>query len=192
MFAEHQPQLSALAQRGDGFARIMTFAVLTIRMPLRDACLDYKLVRRGEPARSVFAHKHAALAWIRDNAADLHDELERCYADGASEATMLRAVMECPGIGLAKAGFILQMAFGISGCIDTHNLTRFAIPPRQYASGHKATDLRRADSYSALVANLGGTAALWDGWCDYLSARDPINYASGHAVSALHLAPLGC
>jgi hypothetical protein len=49
MFAEHQPQLARLGRTSPGgLARIATFALLTIRQPLRIACADYKLVRNGD------------------------------------------------------------------------------------------------------------------------------------------------
>lgn len=189
MFADHQPALGRLAQSVDGFERIATFALLTIRQPLRIACADYKLVRNGDTG-PLFGHKYGALAYIKANAADIHAELERSYELGASADVMLLEVMRIPGIGLAKAGFILQMAYGVSGCIDTHNLTRFNIPMRQFSTGNKAVDRRRVRAYNAMINSLGGTASLWDSWCQYLADHDPANYATAQRVSELHLAPL--
>jgi hypothetical protein len=194
MYDQEQAKLSALGRSGgDGFARIATFVLCTIRMPLHAAVADYKLVRRGRDARSIFGSKHAGLAYIAAHAEDIHDELEYLYETCASDDAMLRTVLQIPGIGLAKGGFILQMIYGVSGCIDTHNLTRFGIDPEAFQyRGAMKRGLALCPAYNATVQRCGGTRALWDGWCDYLAARDPINYASGDAVSKLHLVPLTC
>lgn len=191
MFADHQPQISLFARlSADNLRRVVTFAVCTIRMPLLDAAKDTPLAIDGRGCRSIFGNKHNALAWLRDNADDLYDELEYLWHECASDDAMLRTVMRVPGIGLAKAGFVLQMAYGISGCLDTHNLARFGIPPRRYASGQKAVDRRRIAEYNDVCQRLGGTAHLWDSWCEYLAETQLGRYDSAEQISGLHLAPL--
>ena len=46
------------------------------------------------------------------------------------------------------------------------------------------------DNHAAVDA-AGGTAALWDGWCSYVAARQPERYQDADVVSALHVAALG-
>ena len=101
----------------------------------------------------------------------------------------MRVVLRVPGLGLAKSGFIVQMLYGMSGCIDTHNLTRFNLHRRRFACGTKATDRRRIGEYNDMVGRLGGTARLWDEWCIYVADRDA-NYVDADHVSRLHLTPL--
>lgn len=198
MFNRDQPQLSALGRSGpDGFERICTFVLLTIRQPLRIACADYKLVRNGDHG-PLFGAKHAGLAYVQSHAEELLEECEECYAlldDEDAENAILHVLMRIPSIGPAKAGFICQMLYGLSGCIDTHNLTRFGLAERHFRCDNRATAKRRAAivrDYNSFCRKVGGTAALWNGWCDYLAARDPLNYPTGDRVSELHLAPLEC
>lgn len=158
-------------------------------MPLLDAAADTPLACDRRPCRSIFGHKHDAIAYLDAFGADLWHSLEYQFELGASEDLMLRTMLRVPGIGLAKGGFMLQMCYGLSGCLDTHNVTRFGLPERRYASGHKDTDTRRASEYNEVCARLGGTAELWDTWCEYLAERDG-RYLSAQEVSRLHLAPL--
>lgn len=200
MFAEHQPQLAKLGRHSaDGFERVATFVLLTIRMPLREACLDYKALRTGaDRVKSLFGSKHAGLAHIREHAAEILERLEYVYEtaesdDDAADA-MLAIVMEIPGIGLAKGGFILQILYGISGCIDTHNLTRFELTEttfklRKDALPRTQSKLRR--KYNEFCHRIG-TATLWDDWCAFMAANDPVNYHNPEFVSSLHLVPLEC
>ncbi len=198
MFADHQPRLSKLARSGsDGFERICTFALCTIRTPLRQAVADYLLVRQGKPARSIFGSKHNGLAYLKQHAGELWERCEFAY-DGLNDDDaadlLVSIVSEIPSIGPAKAGFIVQMAYGLSGCIDTHNLARFGLPPRTFR-GREAKYIRprvRAvqRDYNVFCRKAGGSAAIWDGWCNYVAERDPVNYASAERVSELHLVPL--
>lgn len=191
MYADHQPRISAFARgSADNLRRVATFAICTIRMPLLDAAKDTPLAADGRACRSIFGHKHGALAWWRHNADALYDELEYLFETGATENAMMRAVMRCPGIGLAKSGFILQMTYGVSGCLDSHNLARFNISAQRYDSGHKDTNRRRIGEYNDLCRRLGGTAHLWDSWCEYLAKRDFGRYDNAQQISGLHLAPL--
>lgn len=200
MYENHQPELGRLARSGpEGLERIATFVLCTIRMPLRDAAADYRLVRAGEHARSIFGAKHAGLAYVRQHAAELWERCEYAYElcdDDMAADLIVDALCEIPGIGPAKAGFIAQMAYGLSGCIDTHNLTRFGIPERAFRGREAKYSWPRVRAvirdYNIMIRKLGGTAALWNGWCAYLAERDPVNYATADLVSSLHLVALEC
>ncbi len=199
VYADHQPQLAVLGRSGpDGFARICTFALLTIRQPLRDAVLDYPLVRRGDRAvRSLFGSKHEGLSFINRRAPALYERCEEAFElmdDEDAEASIVDALCDIPSIGPAKAGFITQMVYGLSGCIDSHNLNRFELPERTFRlnkTGVSASKRRAIlQSYNAFCRKVGGARRLWDDWCCYVSGRDPVNYPTADFVSGLHLAPL--
>jgi hypothetical protein len=197
MFAQHQPQLSALGRSGpDGFERIATFALATIRQPLRIAVADYPIIRRREHAQSIFGAKHAGLSYLREHAAELYERCEYAYEtcdDETAADIIINIIAEVPCLGCAKAGFVTQMIYGLSGCIDTHNLTRFGLDERTFKVNKPLKRFRAVTrDYNAFCRKVGGTAALWDGWCDYLAERDPVNYPTGERVSELHLIPLEC
>ncbi len=196
MFAKHQPQLSRLGKGNPaGLERIATFALCTIRQPLRIAVADYPLVRRGEPAQSIFGSKARGLAYLRQHSADLWERCEYAYetADDDTAADIILGVLsEVPSLGPAKAGFVCQMIYGLSGCIDTHNITRFGLSERHFRFDKTTRPRPVLRDYNAFCRKVGGTAALWDGWCNYLAERDPVNYPNGERVSELHLCPLEC
>jgi len=195
VFAEHQPLLARASNRPAGFTAICKFALCTIRMPLHSAVADCRLLLRGDTnVRSIFGAKHRGLSWLDANGADLWEDCERAYDQCGHDAenTLVELCMGIPGIGPAKAGFIVQMAYGLSGCIDTHNLTRFGLHHRAFhcPKGTRAAH-KLVSRYNQFCYNTGGTAFLWDSWCAYVAERDPVNYRDADYVSALHLAPIG-
>jgi hypothetical protein len=107
---------------------------------------------------------------------------------------LLNYFASLPGLGLVKGGFLAQLVFGLVGCIDTHNLTRFNVRPydvaaRAFKSAKtSATRNRKIEVYLDICAKLGGCAALWDGWCEYVYARNRGDYyTSAQQVSQMHV-----
>lgn len=199
MFAEHQPLLSNLGRsNAAGLERILTFVLCTIRQPLRIACIDYKSVRKGD-SRPLFGMKHAGLAYVRANAAELWERCEYLYEtcdDEAAADLIVTTLCEVPGLGPAKAGFACQIIYGLSGCLDTHNLKRFNLPERTFRGREAKYSEKRfrqiIRDYNAFCRRAGGAAFLWDSWCNGLAETDPINYPTGYRVSELHLTPREC
>jgi hypothetical protein len=197
MYANHQPQLSRLGRSSpEGLTRVATFALCTIRQPLRIACADYKMVRQGDTS-SLFGSKHAGLAYLHQHAPELWERCEYAYEtsdDDTAADLILPILASVPCLGPAKTGFVAQMVYGLSGCIDTHNLTRFSLPDRVFRGREARHSWPRVRAtirdYNAFCRKVGGTEALWDGWCTYLAERDPVNYPNAFRVSELHLAPL--
>lgn len=197
MFANHQPQISAFARRSPAnFRRVGVFVLCTIRMPLRDAAKDTAAACRGDPCRSIFGAKVRGLAELDANAGAYYEQCERSWHDSENAADeIVSTLTHIPGIGFVKAGFIAQLVYGVSGCIDTHNCSRYGIDPetwhcRTEAAYRKARVGGAAAGYNRLCASLGGTAQLWDTWCEYVAARGTAGTYDADAVSALHLAPL--
>lgn len=198
MYDRDQAKLSALGRSGpDGFERICTFVLLTIRVPLYAAAADYKLLRNGDTSvRSLFGAKHSGLAYVRAHSAELLEGCEYAYetCNDVDAANVIVGVLcDIPNIGPAKAGFICQMIYGLSGCIDTHNLTRFDLREREFRMDRDLSARAKAKvvtRYNDFCRRAGGARALWDGWCEYVHANQPINYPSAEYVSALHTVPL--
>jgi hypothetical protein len=196
MYADHQPAIAAFGRADpENFAKVITFALCSIRMPLGEAVLDIKYAWRGEACRSIFGAKLDGMREIRQNARMYYEQCEDAWfrSDNA-EDELLHIFQTIPCLGPAKAGFCAQMLYGVSGCLDTHNLQRFGIGERQFR-GREAkyaaiTYSRKITEYNRLCAKLGGTAYLWDTWCEYLANRDPVNYRDADYVSSLHLSPL--
>jgi hypothetical protein len=204
MFKEHQTKISQWARRSpDNFGRVMQFVILTIRMPLHRVAGDFETVEQGgDDAMGVlFGFKYRAWREAWEQREKLFTYLEHVWSDPELTARdkhmdMLEAVADCFGFGPVKAGFVLQLVYGNSGCIDTHNLKRFGIGLRAFSnySGKKTRKGRRAmlSRYVDTIERQGGPEKLWDGWCEFVAQNSPGPYqGSAYVVSRTHCDALG-
>ena len=120
-------------------------------------------------------------------------------AHAKSDRELARAIIEIlanvHGFGLVKAGFVAQLAFGVGGCLDTHNLRRFGISKTTFAKYKTLKTVKgrakKLEAYLDACEAQGGAETLWDGWCNYVAARRPKFYVNGgEQVSALHVEAL--
>lgn len=191
MFAQHQPIISQWARAdADNLRDVIRFVLLTIRYPLYLAVED---MRDDNPRAMTGARQYAWHAAGRD-AREVFDTCENIahgYHDPADVAAELCGYLATrPAFGLAKAGFVVQLAYGLGGCLDSHNLARFNISQWRFAHYKRKgprTQARMRRAYVDTCDALGGTADLWDTWCHYVAERDA-HYSSAHHVSELHAA----
>ena len=197
MYHEHQKKIGRYARQSpEHFARILQFVILTVRVPLYRVRQDTLIAAQGgaDALGVLWGWKHIAYNTAQDEAENSLAYLEHCqghYDDERERAqAMIEYVASLPGFGLAKAGFVLQLAFGLAGCLDTHNLARFHIKESAF-KGYKERKTKRgrermARKYIDAVYSLGGPSALWDTWCEYVATNQPHNYNSAEEVSRLH------
>jgi len=115
---------------------------------------------------------------------------EKVYSKEISLAEKLLEVSGLYGIGMVKAGFILQLALGKVGCLDGHNLARFGLSASVFMVNDKmseATALRKANFYIKTCEDLGGSEYLWNTWCKYVADLYPKIYRDACHVSKLHV-----
>lgn len=204
MFKEHQTKIGQWARQSpENFGRVLQFVILTIRMPLHRVKTDFDTIAEGgEEAMSVlFGFKARAWREAHENQERLFTFLEHVWSDPELTARekhidMLEAVSSQFGFGPVKAGFVLQLVYGISGCIDAHNLKRFGIGLRTFSNycQKKTRKGRRAmlSRYVDTIEAQGGTEALWDGWCEFVAQNSPGPYkGSAYDVSKAHCDALG-
>jgi hypothetical protein len=198
MFKEHQSKIGAWARaHPDNFGRVLQFVILTIRAPLYNIRADIETAQAGGPAAMsvLFGFKAQAYAeaWAKRETA--LSFCEHVLADPdltprEQDMAMLEHIADMAGFGPVKAGFVLQLAFGRCGCLDTHNLIRLGVPMRAFGNYkmRKTTKGRRAmlSHYVSHVYRLGGPEKLWDGWCDYVARKYPAIYTDADHVSRLH------
>jgi hypothetical protein len=171
------------------------FVQCTIQQPLWRAVGDTQKVLRARTLRArnldsiLWGFKRSAL----EDARYSMPALCTLAANGADRDTLLEHAARIHGFGLPKAGFLLQLTTGESACLDTHNLTRFNINPNAFRFGERArgrTLQAKVALYHATIDTLGGSAGLWDSWCEYVAPRDK-RYRDAFHVSALHCEALG-
>lgn len=213
MFANHQPVISAYARENpENFANVLKFVILTIRARLFNIPADMDTLERPETpdalAGVLYGFKADSIAQIEREAESLHWQAESIVYHAESEretaANLLNLFTGVHGFGLAKAGFAAQLIYGVSACIDSHNLARFNIAASaiksstfKNAKAHKTRD-KWIQRYCDIVKKCGGTESLWDSWCEYVYARPDtvgakigVAYHSAEHVSALHCTSLG-
>lgn len=168
MYADHQPLIVALAQSSPaGLTKVATFAICSPRIPLWRLP---DIVARAEQGdfTNLFSWKANGINAWRANAAERYDTLMRLRAFPAIQLSYCARQL---GLGWPKAGFLLQLAFGAAGCLDSVNLDKYHIPERVVRRGARGKAKRQstmdkaAKAYLWLCAKLGGTETLWDQWC---------------------------
>ena len=96
-----------------------------------------------------------------------------------------------PGLGLAKAGFMVQLCKGLAGCIDSHNCKLYGIPPaalRWDAKLTAKTQTAKIAAYVTLCDKLGGSVFLWREWCQFIASHHPKHWNhDANKVSDAHI-----
>lgn len=216
MFRVHQKTISDYARKNpENFARTLNFVILTIRTRLFNVPADMAILDNPENEESLSGILYG---WKVDSIAQIDAEKESLYAqaefifyaaesDRDAAEKLLNLFTGIRGLGMAKAGFAAQLIYGVSACLDSHNIERFGIPANQIKSDRLKklkSNLRRAakiSQYCDFVDKCGGTESLWDSWCEYVFNRADATgfkmngnksfYESAFHVSALHCESLG-
>jgi len=192
MFENHQPIIAEWSRRNpQNFACLGTFVICTIRTPLERAILEYRNYRDHGDVSGLWSWKLEAVQELENHAAARLDKLERLrMGRRADRDAMLAEVTRWTGFAYVKGGFLLQLAYGLSGCIDAHNERRLGVDMRRdgYLSIPKAPHGRtkRARAYHGLVDAAGGTDQLWDDWCRGIAEARPDIWSDAFEVSRNH------
>ncbi len=174
-----------------GFHRVCLFVLATIQQQLETVPLILEtFTESGAESKWAFGSKKRGIRWLADNHKALQEDVSAAISRG-SDRDAMEYLLECPGIGLVKAGFILQLCHNRVGCLDVHNIKLYEIPLRAVRYPKLAqwkTRIRYIDRYIALCASLGGSAQLWSAWCDHVARTRPANWDDGADVSYFHYA----
>ena len=187
MFNTHQKDIGKFARKSpENTAQVILVDLLSIQQQWDQVgrqVLDVKA--NGLKSKYLFGSKRGGWEYILANKKELHKAI---FSRTMSLAEKLLAVASIPGIGIVKAGFVLQLCIGKVGCLDVHNLKRFGLKASAFKLGKVKYDtaLGKAKLYIKLCEDLGGSKYLWDSWCDLLAEKYPTKYKNGQHVSRLH------
>ena len=202
MFDEHQAKIGRYARRdADSMARVYAFVLMTVQQPLHMMPTAMRsLDTDGVESRFLWGFKIPAYDFLMENKQAIYDVSMAIYRGHADpelqQHELLRYFAGLPGLGVVKGGFMVQLCFGLAGCIDSHNMARFGIKPSRF----KAARFKRAQTktrnvilrdYFSVIKTNGGCAELWNSWCVYVHKRNPVEYTSAYAVSELHVTAIG-
>ena len=195
MFEKHNPIIGRFAQSSpDNLVKVCAMVLLSIQQPwYRIGEQMSSLASEGELCPHLWGYKRKAYRHIISEKRFLHKLLLDTRAGKCEGEYCLAELASIPGLGLVKGGFVMQLTIGRAGCLDVHNLKRFALKPSAFrVSGLRFETLRgRARLYLTLCNELGGSAFLWNSWCNHLAELYPARYSGGYDVSARHCLYLG-
>ena len=170
MFANHQPIISEYARAHEGaFARVGLLCILSARQPFFSVADQFTDVMRGD-RRWLFDWKSRAWNEMHDQCMSRFARLEAIRQNSGPrmlEANLLAEVVSWHGFGLAKGGFLLQLTYGLVGCLDSRNIAQYGLaePCNLPKTLSYRTRLKKCCEYVDLCYALGGSEVLWDEWC---------------------------
>lgn len=183
MYADHVPVISDYARNeAQGFFRVAMFAVCSIRQPIVQVPSQLRdVMDRGGLSSALFGHKRPAFYHLERHKTDM---LRRILA-ASNNFDRIMIVAETPGIGIVKAGFVLQLMGYDVACLDSRNVKREGRNPHAFATYGKPPTKNKVTQY--LAETEGRAQEYWDLWCeDVAQSRG----STAQEVSALHLAVL--
>ena len=197
MFKTHQTKISKWAMRSvDNTAKVCLLVSATIQTQTPRVFDEYRdILAKGKASPYCWGMKEQTYDYVMQNKKQIYRVLKDAKLGKIKLVDCLVELSRMDGIGLAKAGFIMQLCIGEVGCMDTHNLQRFGLEAKTFKFGKTASDkLRRmkAELYIQACEEQGGCEYLWNSWCELIGTEKfPELYGTGEAVSKLHCDWLG-
>ena len=189
MYNLHMKETSAYAlENAENLADTALMVVLSIRQHWHRIGNQLTDVRsKGADSIYLFSHKKACYLYLQENKERLYRETLK-HLD--NREALLDLWLDVPFLGLVKAGFVIQLATGKIGCIDSHNLTLYNIPVSTVTFNKKCkpdTRAKRIKAYIQACDTVGGTLSLWANWCELMANKYQKHFTNANHVSMLHI-----
>lgn len=190
MFATHQKQIElACLEHIDAFTEALQFVSRSIRnhfyrLPIITEQERWMGIESPSLKQQI---KRDAFEFINTNKKFLYENM---YHNNLSVAEQILSMTSIPGIGIVKAGFIVQLCTGQVGCLDVHNLRMFGLTESTFKFSKTVkqnTALAKINLYIETCKKLGGSEFLWDNWCEFIAKKYPQHFASAEQVSQMHV-----
>lgn len=190
MFATHQKQIElACLENIDAFTETLHMVIASIRNPFHRLPVIMNQQRTmGIEAPSLQQNtKREGYECVIANKKFLYQDM---YHNNLSVAEQILSMTSIPGIGIVKAGFIVQLCTGQVGCLDVHNLRMFGMTESTFKFSKTVkqnTALAKINLYIETCKKLGGSEFLWDNWCEFIAKKYPQHFTSAEQVSQMHV-----
>lgn len=186
MYQDHVRVISAgMRSDPDIFVRGVTFALLSIRTQfVRIHEQMAEIERTGNSCRCLWGFKRGGYDFLRLNKMDLWGFMLHPKIDAEMA---IENICRIPGFGIVKAGFVAQLMGFDVGCLDSRNLTRLGMGPRDWRSdgdSRKNTDAFKRKIRRYLDATEGRAEELWNDWCEDVAG---VYKTTAEEISADHL-----
>ena len=172
----------------DNLANTALMVVLSIRQKwslVGKQLQDVKV--NGSESIYLFSHKKACYEYLQANKAQLYSDTLKHIDDSEQ---LLAIWLKVPMLGLVKAGFVVQLATGQVGCIDSHNIKLYGVPQSTLTFNKKLkapSVAKKIKGYIKACEMVGGSLSLWTKWCELMATKYPNDFTSGQHVSMLHI-----
>lgn len=185
MYQDHVALLnSGIRHDPDMFCRAVTFAVLSIRQQFPTAVQSMKEFNQSGIVnpRYLWGHKRGAYDYLRVHKIRLWNSAK----DASNSEDALDKLTEVPGLGIVKSAFVLQMMGHDIGCLDTRNIQRLGLNPREWRSDgrRKELDAFKRKIHRYVEFTQGRAEELWNDWCEDVARS---YHVSSEEISADHL-----
>lgn len=193
MFTNHNKLINEYAQASaDNLESVVMMVALSIQQPWSSIGNQIKDWREhGTDSRFVWGNKLKTALYLQEHKDRLYSETVRIISEcrGHERAKkLLRLYLDIDGMGLVKAGFIVQLVSGQVGCIDSHNLKRLKVSTSAVSiskGASEATISKKVNGYVELCYSRR-SSWLWDSWCKLIADKYPKKFADASEVSEKH------
>ena len=174
----------------EGMRHAALMAVMSIQQSwetVPEAVRDVQ--EKGLVSRFLWGFKAATYHHLYDD--DIMDHLYSTTMTTDDPVELLDLWTTVPGLGLIKAGFVVQLTRGMVGCVDRHNAIAYDVHPNQLVFPKGRMTLKaqrhRLEEYVHLTDAIGGSEFMWEQWCIMIAAKNPHSYRSAEQVSGQHV-----
>jgi hypothetical protein len=177
MYARDQAEIERWCKNPDKVVLVGAMVLASIRMQWVGVGTQLARIQSGDLA-PLWGWKAAGYEYLQSNKRVLYRTVRDLRAGRISERAFLRQWIKVPGLGLPKAGFVMQITCGKGGCLDMHNVERYGldasawqVPKRKDLAAQMQAIDDTINHYLSLCDLCGGTEYLWDEWCRILAAK---------------------
>lgn len=177
MFKRDQAAVARWCKNEDKAVLVGLMVLLSIRMQWVGVGNQMRKVVAGDWT-PLWGWKRDGYAYLLENKASLYRTIKDLRAGRISERAFLRQWLKVPGLGLPKAGFVMQLTCGRGGCLDMHNIERLGLDARVWQVPKRADIAAQMrvidetiDRYLELCRTCGGCEVLWNEWCEHVATR---------------------
>lgn len=132
-------------------------------------------------SETIHGWKLETVVYVWNHRHELYDRLKHA-AEHGDDVDLISELIKIPGAAPVKAGFMAQLVFGRTGCIDIHNIDIYSkafpdlkdeLNPKDWErkASEKATH-KAVKTYANVLKKLSdrgiGTKQLWDVWVDFV------------------------
>jgi len=190
-YSNHNPIINQYCQDNEHHMyKMVLMVVLSIQQmwqTVGDQLGD--VLSKGENSRALWGNKINTFKWLQDNKSQLYDEVMFSIKHIHSpDKTLLDTFSKIPNLGLPKAGFCVQLAYGSVGCMDTHNLNRLNIKSSEVKLNKKLLVIKRIQKIDKYldICNQYSSPWLWNTWCKLIADKNNLAWENSTAVSEAH------